>query len=126
MSGVAQTDWKVEGRSGRGFLRLQLAGQWILLGAWESLAGLVGEEHERCRVGKAEYTCQKPAGWAFETGCVAYWSSTLSNGRICDSRKDYTVLVKVLRLCDEQNDLNRGSSRSAVDEAHLSTTVHMT
>lgn len=80
-----------------------------------------------CRVGKAEYTCQKPAGWAFETGCVAYWSSNLSNGRICDSRKDYTVLVKVLRLCDEQNDLNRRSSRSAVDEAHLSTTTaHMT
>lgn len=48
VSGVAQTDGEVESRSGRGFLRLQLAGQRISLGVWDSLAALVGEENERC------------------------------------------------------------------------------
>jgi hypothetical protein len=30
----------------------------------------------------AEYTCQKPAGTLFETGCVEYWSSNLIHS--CD------------------------------------------
>lgn len=31
--------------------------------------------------------------------------------------RERIIILKVLRLCDEQNDLNRRSSRSTVDEA---------